>query len=538
MMEKVQRFGGAMITPVLLFAVFGIIVGITTFLQQEIIFGDIVAQDSLWFQIIDVIREGGWTIFRQLNILFVIGLPIGLANKNQGHAAMSSFVLYMTFNYMLSAMLKHWGLNFGVDFSLEPEAGSGLAEVAGVKTLDTGMIGALIIAAIVIYLHNKYFDKRLPDWLGTFSGAPTVVAIGFVVMIPVALIFLIAWPQVQQLISSLQSFITSTGLFGIGVFIFLERLLIPTGMHHILAKPLEFDSIVMDGGIIPSWIEQMPEIAQNSESLVSQFPEAAFLMYGLSKVFAPIGISLAFYATAREEKKQEVMGLMIPVTLTAIVAGITEPIEFTFLFIAPLLFVVHAVIAALLVVTTYSLGITGHFTGGLIGWISYNWLPLGVSHWQSYLLQIAVGLVFSGIWFITFRFLILKLDLKTPGREDSDEEARLISKKEYQESRQGSYGESTEDDPEGEIEVSGGVPAKAKGYLEALGGVNNIENVTNCMTRLRITVKDDNLVQDESTFKKHGAFGLMKRNKNVQIIDGTNVQYTRDEFDKLLQSKN
>lgn len=196
----------------------------------------------------------------------------------------------------------------------------------------------------------------------------------------------------------------------------------------------------------------------------------------------------------------------------------------------------HAVIAALLVVTTYSLGITGHFTGGLIGWISYNWLPLGVSHWKSYLLQIAVGLIFSGIWFIVFRYLILKLDLKTPGREELDEEAKLISKKEYQESKvtQGSYGESTENDPKGEIEVSGGVPAKAKGYLEALGGIENIEGVTNCMTRLRVIVKDESLVQDESTFKKYGAFGLMKRNKSIQIIDGTNVQYTRDEFDKLI----
>lgn len=536
MMQKIQRFGGAMITPVLLFAVFGIIVGVTTFLQQDLIFGEIVAQDTLWYQILDVLQQGGWTIFNQLNILFVIGLPIGLANKHQGHASMSSFVLYMTFNYMLSTMLGHWGENFGVDYSLAPEAGSGLTEVAGVKTLDTGMIGALIIAGIVIYLHNKFFDKRLPDWLGTFSGSPTVVAIGFVVMIPVALIFLVVWPQVQIGIVNLQSFITSTGIFGIGIFMFLERLLIPTGMHHLLAKPFEFDSIIVDGGLIPTWIEQMPEMAQNSESLVSQFPEAAFLMYGMSKIFAPIGIALAFYVTARPEKKQEVAGLMIPVTLTAIVAGVTEPIEFTFLFVAPVLFVVHAVLAALLVVTMYLAGITGHFTGGLIEWISYNWLPLGITHWQSYLLQVAIGLAFSAIWFVVFRYLILKMDLKTPGREELNEEARLVSKKEYQESRSngGSYDESTENDPEGEVEVAGGVSAKAKGYLNALGGADNIDGVTNCMTRLRITVKDGELVEDEETFKKYGAFGLMKKGENVQIIDGTNVQYTRDEFDNLL----
>jgi len=183
-----------------------------------------------------------------------------------------------------------------------------------------------------------------------------------------------------------------------------------------------------------------------------------------------------------------------------------------------------------------SFGITGHFTGGLIDWISYNWLPLGVTHWQTYLLQVAIGLVFSAIWFVVFRFLILKMDLKTPGREELDEEARLISKDEYKASRagDGSFDESTENDPEGEIEVAGGVSAKAQGYLDALGGPENIDAVTNCMTRLRITVKDEDQVADESVFKKHGAFGLMKRGTNVQIIDGTNVQHTRSEFDELL----
>lgn len=374
-MQKIQRFGGAMITPVLLFAVFGIIVGITTFLQQELIFGSMVAEGTLYNQILTVIQDGGWTVFNQLNILFVVGLPIGLANKNQGHASMTSFVLYMTFTYLLSSMLGFWGPNFGVDFSLEPEAGSGLASVAGVKTLDTGMIGALIIAGIVIYLHNRFFDTRLPDWLATFSGAPFVVAIGFVVMIPVAFLFMVIWPQVQILIGNLQSFITTSGILGIGVFIFLERLLIPTGMHHLLAVPLQFDSIVMEGGIIPNWIQSMPEIAQNSESLVSQFPEAAFLMFGMTKVFSAIGIALAFYHTARPEKKQEVLGLVVPTAITAIIAGITEPLEFTFLFIAPILFVVHAVLAAFLVVTTYSLGITGHFTGGLIEWFLITGYP-------------------------------------------------------------------------------------------------------------------------------------------------------------------
>lgn len=535
-MEKMQRFGGAMITPVLLFAVFGIIVGVTTFLMQESIFGGLVNPDGTYYQILYVLQEGGWTIFRQLNLLFVIGLPLGLARKNPGHASMTAFVLYMTFNYMLSAMLEFWGGNFGVDFAQEASSGSGLAEIAGVKTLDTGMIGALIIAGVVIYLHNRFFDTRLPEWLGTFSGSPTVVAIGYVVMIPMALIFMIVWPQVQTLISSLQTFIISSGTLGLGVFIFLERLLIPTGMHHLLAKPLELDSVIVNGGLVPMWIQRMPELARNSENLVSQFPESGFLMYGMSKVFAPIGISLAFYSTARPEKKEEVAGLMIPVALTAMVAGITEPIEFTFLFIAPLLFFVHAVIAALQVVTMYSLGITGDFTSGLIGWISTNWLPLGATHWKTYLLQVVIGLVFSAIWFLAFRFIILKMDLKTPGREDIGEEARLISKKEYKDLKGKNGKEFTEDtshDPTGSKESTGDLP-KAEGYLQAIGGKDNVAEVTNCMTRLRVTVKDESLVADESVFKKYGAFGLVKNGKSIQVIDGTNVQFTRSDFEDLL----
>ncbi|KAA9295467.1 MULTISPECIES: alpha-glucoside-specific PTS transporter subunit IIBC [Aerococcus] len=538
MMDKVQRFGGAMITPVLLFAFFGIIVGVCTFLQQEAVLGPMAAEGTTWWQCVNVVKEGGWTVFREINLLFVIGLPIGLAKKQSGRACMEAFVLYMVFNYMLSAMLAYWGINFGVDFSQEVINGSGLAQIAGIKTLDTSMIGALLISGIAIYLHNKYFDTRLPEWLGTFSGSPLVIAIGFFLMIPVAFITMVVWPIIQSGIEGLQGFITQSGVLGLGVFIFLERLLIPTGLHHLLAKPIEFSNIVVDGGLQIMWIDKMPEIAASTKKLTELFPYG-FLMYGNSKVFAPIGIAGAFYATAKKSKRQEILGLMIPVTITAILAGITEPIEFTFLFSSPVLFVIHAVLAALLSVTMFLFGITGLFTGGIIDFISYNWLPLAANHWQAYLLQIAIGLIFSLIWFIVFRFVILRMNLNTPGREADDEEAKLINKQEYKElksneNNEGSYSEDTSNDPTGSKDVAGGVPAKAEGYLEALGGKENISGVTNCFTRLRVDVKDGSLVQSEAVFKKYGAYGLMKKGNNVQIIDGTNVQFTRDEFEKLL----
>lgn len=536
MMKKIQRFGGAMIIPVMLFAFFGIIVGVTTFFQQELIFGSLANPDGFFYKIMDVLQQGGWTVFNQINLLFVIGLPISLAKKQQARAGMEAFVVYMVFNYFLSAMLGHWGQNFGVDFSMEAGGESGLAMVAGVKTLDIGMLGAIAVTLITIYLHNKFFGLKVPEWLTAFRGSAVVVAIGFFTMLPVAAIFMAVWPQVQNLIGSLQQFIINSGVFGVWLYTFLERLLIPTGMHHILNTPFQFDNIVIDGGILAGWVNQLPEFAESSESLRSLYPEGGYALYGLSKIFGPIGISYAFYKTAREEKKAEVAGLMIPITLTAIVAGVTEPIEFTFLFIAPLLFVVHSVIAAFLVTAVYMVGVSGYFTGGLIEMTSYNFLPLGASYWQSYLLMFAIGFVFSGIWYLVFRYLIVKMDLKTPGREEEEEDMRLYSKDEYREKKQSKNGEFTEDnsnDPKESQEPSGPL-TKPEGYLQALGGKENIADVTNCVTRLRVTVKDPNKVAQEAVFKKHGALGLVHKGENVQVIDGTDVTFTREEFDELL----
>lgn len=533
-MQKIQRFGGAMIIPVMLFAFFGIIVGVTTFFQQEVIFGTLANPDGFFWKLMDVIQQGGWTVFNQINLLFVIGLPISLTNKQQARASMESFVVYMVFNYFLSAMLGHWGSNFGVDFSLDAGGESGLAMVAGVKTLDIGMIGAIAVTLIVIYLHNKYFDLKVPEWLTAFRGSATVVAIGFFVMLPVAAVFMMVWPQVQNLISSLQVFIINSGTFGVWLYTFLERLLIPTGMHHILNTPFQFDNIVINGGLLAGWVNQLPEIARSSgESLRTLFPAGGYALYGLSKVFAPIGISYAFYQTAHEDKKAEVAGLMVPVTLTAIVAGVTEPIEFTFLFIAPVLFLVHALLAATFITVVYIMGISGYFTGGLIEMTSYNFLPLGASHWQQYLLLLGVGLVFSGIWFIVFKTIIVKMDLKTPGRENDEEEMRLYSKKEYQESRNKNDFDDPSNDPTESKESTGDL-SKPEGYLQALGGKENIESVTNCVTRLRVTVKDEELVAPESIFKKYGALGLVHKGNNVQVIDGTDVTFTREEFEELL----
>lgn len=529
-MQKIQRFGGAMFTPVLLFAFSGIMVGLCTIFQNEMIMGSLAAADGMWFKIWYVVKEGAWTLFRQVPLLFVIALPIGLAKKQNARCCMESFVLYLTFNYFLSAILLNWGTSFGVDFSLEAGNGTGLTSIASIKTLDTGMIGALVISGLVVFLHNKYFDTELPEWLGVFKGSSFVCLIGFFIMIPVAFLFALIWPKVQHGISLLQNLIISSGLFGVWIYTFLERILIPTGLHHFIYMPFMYDNIAVDGGVKAYWALNLTQFANSATPLKELFPQGGFALYGSSKVFAPLGISAAFYTTARPEKKKVVLGLMIPVTLTAMFAGITEPIEFTFLFIAPLLFFVHSLIAATLATVLFMFGVVGEFSSGLINWAALNWIPLGAAHGMTYVKQVIIGLIFSGIWFVVFRFMILKMNLKTPGREDDDEETKLVSKQEYKAAKAAEKG-----DPTGDANPKSSNASKAAAFLEALGGKDNIQDVTNCATRLRVTVKDPEKVAPVSTFKKAGAHGLAGKGKALQVIVGLSVPQVREEFENLLK---
>lgn len=533
MMQKIQKFGGAMFTPVLLFAFSGIMVGLTTVLTSEVIVGSIAEATTTWYKVWWTVKEGAWTIFRQIPLLFVVSLPIGLAKKQQARACMEALLLYLTFNYFIAAILTNWGAALGVDYSVEAGNGTGLALVASIKTLDTNMVGALVVAGVVVYLHNKYFNTKLPEWLGVFKGSCFVCAIGFFVMLALAVVFCFVWPIIQTGMKSLQGFFMGSGAVGVWVFTFCERILIPTGLHHFVYMPFAYESIAVDGGFKAAWALNLSEYAASSKSLATLFPAGRFALYGHSKIFAAPGISLAFYATAKKNKKKEVMGLMLPVALTAILCGITEPIEFTFLFAAPFLWPIHAVLAATLATIEYFVvGISGEFSSGLINWLALDWIPMAKNHMGQILAQIAVGLIFTALWFFIFTFCIKKFDLKTPGREDDDEEAKLMSKKDYKAAKAAE--EDTSNDPTGSIEIEGGDAAKAKKFLELVGGKDNVEDVTNCATRLRLTLKDDSILADMSAFKKAGAHGLVHKGKAVQIIVGLSVPSVREEFENLL----
>lgn len=509
-----------MFTPVLLFAFSGIILAIAIMLQNTLIVGDIATAGTMWANFWSIVESGGWTVFNQMELLFVIGLPLGLAKKASGRAALESVVVYMTFNNFVGKILDLMGPTFGVDFTQEAGGDSGIKLIAGIKTLDTNLIGAILVAAIVVWLHNRFFETKLPDFLGIFQGSSLVVMIGFFLMLPLAFLTAWGWPIIQGLISSMQGFLASSGTLGVWLYVFLERLLIPTGMHHFIYQPFIYGPAVVEGGITAYWLNNLSEFASSTAPIKELFPAGGFGLHNVSKIFAPLGIAAAFYATADPAKKKKTLALLIPTALTAVLAGITEPFEFTFLFIAPQLFLIHAALAATLGATVYAFGVVGDVGSGLITMLTQFIIPMSINHLGTVLTLIGTGLAFSVIYFFVFRFAILKFDIKTPGRE-LEEDVKMYSKKDYRE-RQAN----------GKTASAGGAYASsAAHYLEGLGGTANIADVNNCATRLRVSVKDENLVKEDSFFKAAGAHGVVRKGKAFQIIVGLDVPQVRDAFE-------
>lgn len=525
MLSQIQRFGGAMFTPVLLFPFAGIVVGIAIMLRNPLFVGEALTDpNSLFAQIVHIIEEGGWTVFRNMPLIFAVGLPIGLAKQAQGRACLAVLVSFLTWNYFINAMGMTWGHFFGVDFSADPTAGSGLTMMAGIKTLDTSIIGAIVISGIVTTLHNRYFDKPLPVFLGIFQGTSFVVIIAFLVMIPCAWLTLLGWPKVQMGIESLQAFLRSAGALGVWVYTFLERILIPTGLHHFVYGPFIFGPAAVEGGIQVYWAQHLQEFSQSTESLKTLFPEGGFALHGNSKIFGSLGIALALYFTAAPENRVKVAGLLIPATLTAVLVGITEPLEFTFLFISPLLFAVHAVLAASMATVMYLCGVVGNMGGGLLDqFLPQNWIPMFHNHAGMMFTQIAIGLAFTVLYFAIFRTLILRFNLKTPGREDS--EIKLYTKADYKAAR----GQTTAASPETKL-------GQAAGFLQALGGASNIESINNCATRLRIALHDMAQTQSDDVFKALGAHGVVRRGNGIQVIVGLHVPQVREQLETLMKS--
>lgn len=528
-MEKIQRFGGAMFTPVLLFTFSGLMVSLAVVFKNPMIVGSIATEGTLWHGIWSIIESGAWTVFNQMELLFVIGLPIGLAKKANARAVMESFVLYLTFQYFVSGMLKNFGGFFGVDFATDAGGTSGLKMIANIKTLDTGIIGAIIISAIVVWLHNRYFETKLPDWLGIFQGSAYIVILGFFVMLPVAFLVAFIWPKIQVGIFSMQTFLAGSGVLGVWIYTFLDRFLIPTGLHHFVASPFLYGPAIVPEGITFAWMENLNTFAASTQPLKELFPAGGFALQGNAKIFASVGIAAALYLTAKPENKKRVLSILIPVTLTAMVGGVTEPLEFTFLFISPPLFLIHSILAATMAATMFGFGVVGNMPGGVLSLLANNWIPMFANHKTEIFTQLIIGLLFVGIYLVVFRFLILRWDLPTPGREKETVDIKLYSRQDYKEKKSGSANEET-------VEISP-FAEKAAYYLEALGGTDNIKTVTNCATRLRVSVADETLVAEDGTFRSIGAHGVVRKGTSLQVIVGLDVPQVREEFEKLLEIK-
>lgn len=521
MKQKIQRFGGAMFTPVLLFAFAGIMVGLATIFKNTQIMGAIAEPTTIWYKVWFMIEQGSWTVFNQLPLLFAISLPISLAKKQNARACMEAFVIYLTFNYFLSALLLQFGPQFGIDFAAEVGGTSGLAMIAGIKTLDTGMMGAILVSGIAVLLHNKLYDIELPDYLSAFKGSAFVVMVGFFVMIPVALGVALVWPKVQFGMIGLQEFFKNSGSIGLGAYVLLQKLLLPLGLHHFIYAPVLFDSVIVEGGTIAYWANHLSEFVNSTAPLIELYPMGGFSNGELAKVFGVIGVAWAFYSTAKPSKKKMVLALMIPATLTSIMTGITEPLEFTFLFIAPVLYVVYSILAAVMAMVMLAFGVIGNFGTGLPNIIFMNIIPLFKNREMMYLTMLVIGIAFTFIHYFVFKFMILKFDYKTPGREDDEEEIKLYTKDDYNSKNN-----------KKSISTAKGINEEL--LIEALGGIENIVEISNCATRLRLAVADENLVKDLDTFKKLGAVGLVKSGKSIQVIIGLNVPKVRENIEVLI----
>lgn len=526
MKDAIQRFGAAMFVPVLLFPIAGIMLGISVVLLNTSIFPYAV-EGTTWFKVCTILLQASLAVFKNMPMVFALGIPIALAKSASGRAVLATFVSYVTYNYVIGGVLQFWGADLGVNYE---QGELGLTQVGGVLTLDTSLLGAILVASVSVWVHNRYFGKKLPDWANVFVGTPLVVAISIPLMAILAVLTCFIWPTVQSGIISLQQLILDSGTAGVWLFTFLERILLPTGLHHFIYGPVFYGPVAVDGGTINYWIQHMTEFAQNPAPLTEQFPAGGLMLTGMGKVFGGMGIALALYATARQENKKMVMGLMLGAGLTAALTGITEPLEFTFLFIAPALFAIHALLSATMAAIAFSLGLSGNFQTGLIDFIFQNWLPLFGNHYLTYAMQIVLGLCFTAIYFVVFRTLILKFDIPTPGHGEG--ENKLYSKQEYKDKK---AAEKATDTAPAMAQAED--QSQASAFLKGLGGKQNIETLTNCATRLRVKVKDTEQVESTAYFQSHGAVNVVNAgNNNLQIIVGLSVPQVREEISQILKA--
>lgn len=452
---------------------------------------------------------------------------MSMAKKRKADAAFVSLVSYLVWLAANSRWLTVAGLAIEGD-TAGALYGTGQTICLGYHVTDMGVFQGMILGVIVALVHNRFIDTEFEGTMAMYGNSKFV----FVVLLPIVLLLAVAasyvWPIAAAGITALTGVMASAGAFGVFLYGFLNRILIPTGLHHLVWSPFLYsalgDSMMIGGeqivGAKPVFLALLSD-----PSVATMRNSTRFLTYGIMKNFGVIGVAMTFISTAKSEKKAETKAQIIPAALTACLVGVTEPLEFTFLFAVPVLWLIYSIMDGLFQMIVYLLGVHVCATNGIIDFLVLN-LPAGIgrTHWPVYVL---VGLVQIVVMYVLFRFLIIKLNLKTPGRKDGDAvldlEANAAAVKKQIKGEAAVKTNGTASDAE-----------TAARIIEELGGADNIENTDNCMTRLRVMVKDPALVKDKEWFKPTGSSGLVIKGNNIQVIYGPKVGKMRAIVDSAL----
>ncbi len=502
-----QRFGKALMVPVALLPAAGILLGIGAALNGPLA-NQIAFFDNSFMQMIGAsMLQLGLVIFQNLPMIFAIGVAIGLTG-GVGIAALSAFVGYIIMNTTISLVL-------GITPEMAEASGKyGLA--LGIPTLETGVLGGIVVGLLAVAVYNRFHKFQPPEVFGFFGGERFVGIVMVFASIILSFAVIIVWPPIQAGLTGMANIIAGEAANPIymGLFGFLERVLIPTGLHHIWNTPflwteLGGTAIVAGQTVTGDQAIFLSQIAAGETVTAGRFMAGKFpvIMFGL------LGAALAMYRLADKDKQKVVKGMLVAAAGTAFLTGITEPIEFTFLFVAPLLFVFHAFLAGISFAVTYMLGVHLGWAGGsgLIDFILVNALP-GTPNWW---MNIVLGIGFFFIYYYSFSFAIKKWNIATPGR--GGQEAKLFTRKDYNAKKQGT-----------------GSKDVAVAIIEALGGEANITHVDACITRLRVTVNDVSVVDDDR-LKELGAAGVIKVKNNIQAVFGGKADLYKHEINDILK---
>ena len=521
-----QRVGRSFMLPIALLPVAGLLLGIGSSFTNETMLAayglnSVIHPGTLIYTILDVMSQTGSAVFNNLALLFAMGVAIGMARKEKEVAALSGAVAYIIMNTAIQAMINAAG---GVDAM----PANSTTTMLGITTLQMGVFGGIVVGLGVAALHNKFYKIELPQVLAFFGGTRFVPIISSIVYLVVGIAMFYIWPVVQSGIAALGALVLASGYAGTFIYGLLERALIPFGLHHVFYMPFWQTAVggtaIIDGVTVTGAQNIFfAELASKSTTVFSvsatrfmagKFP---FMMFGLP------GAALAMYQCAKPEKKKVAGGLLLSAALTAFLTGITEPLEFTFIFVALPMYAVHCVLAGLsfMLMHILNVGVGMTFSGGLIDLVLFGVMQGNAkTHWVW---VVVVGAVYFVLYYIIFRFMISKFDYKTPGRDDA-EEVKLYTRADVN-ARNAASGSTA---PTGDDPVSALI-------VEGLGGAANLSDVDCCATRLRCTVKDAALVKQD-VLKASGASGVICKGNGVQVVYGPKVAVIKAKLEDYLEN--